>query len=79
MSSRTQETRASSPDIGTGRDDDVVGESSPHGTGRSCDRRSRSEEAGVLVRAHDELVRKVDIFVKIWLMLSMSWITHDVR
>ena len=34
-------------------------ESSPHGTGRSRDRRSESEEAGVSAKAHAELVRKV--------------------
>lgn len=58
-SSRTQGTRATSSNIGSGHYDDVVGESSRHGTGRSRDCRSSSEEAGVSVRAHDELARKL--------------------
>lgn len=58
-SSRTSGNHATSTDTDTGHYDDVVGGPSLHGTGRSRDRRSRSEEAGISTRAHAELAHKV--------------------
>ena len=60
MSSRTQDTPAISPSIGTGSRDDVAGESSPHGTAGSLAHRAAPGEVGVSATAFAELFRQVN-------------------
>ena len=56
MSSPTQGTLTTLPDIGIGHDDDFVSGVAPHGTGGSLDDRAASVEVGVPKEEHDKVL-----------------------
>uniref|UniRef100_A0AAV1TXD0 Uncharacterized protein n=1 Tax=Peronospora matthiolae TaxID=2874970 RepID=A0AAV1TXD0_9STRA len=60
MSFQTQGTHATSPDIGSDHDDDVVEVPAPHGTTNSLAYQATPVAVGVSAESHAELVKKVE-------------------